>query len=204
MKIRQNVRHWASKKALTMPVVGAYTHEKLVDLHTGVFLDRADAAHREDRRDHLDDFFDATMDSYLAALEAGYPEAEAREITHVQGNFDFYNHGWTEMMEFPSDELEAHYERYADFFEAHDITIDDPLGAFRPPEGVADAPSTPEKLSAPEHPHAEGGFADDVYVEGPDGEVRVGGGEEPAEVPVERAMGVDPEDVPDGAAGGES
>jgi hypothetical protein len=197
MKIRQNVRHWASKRALTMPVVGEYTHDKLVSLHTRVFLDRAAPAHRADREAHLEDFFDATMDTYLAALEAGYPEAEAREITHIQGNFDFYNHGWTEMMEFPADEVEAHYDRYADFFAAHDITIDDPLGAFRPADGVADAPSTPENLDAPEHPHAEGGFADDVYVEGPDGEVRVGGGEEPDDVDVAVAPGVDERQVPD-------
>ena len=197
MKIRQNVRHWASKRALTMPVVGEYTHDKLVDLHTRVFLDRAAEQHREDRRAHLDDFFDATIDAYLAALQAGYPEAEAREITHVQANFDFYNHGWTEMMEFPTDEVEPHYERYREFFAAHGITIDDPLGEFRPDEGITEAPSTPERLDDPEHPHAEGGFADDVYVEGPDGELRVGGGEEPEEVAVEEAMGVDAQDVPD-------
>jgi hypothetical protein len=196
MKIRQNLRHWASKRALTMPVVGDYTHEKLVGLHTRVFLERAAEDDREERRAHLEDFFDATIDAYLAALQAGYPEAEAREITHVQANFDFYNHGWTEMMEFPTDEVEPHYERHRDFFEAHDITIDDPLGEFRPTEGIAEAPATPGTLDDPEHPHAEGGFADDVYVEGPDGEVRVGGGEEPDDVAVEEAVGVDEDAVP--------
>ncbi|WP_159901775.1 DUF6149 family protein [Salinirussus salinus] len=195
MKIRQNVRHWAAKKALTMPVVGEYTNDKLVDIHTGVFLDRAEERRREERRAHLDDFFDATMDTYVAALEAGFPEAEAREITHAQANFDFYNHGWTEMMEFPADEVEAHYDRYEGFFREHGITIDDPLGEFRPAGGIAGAPSTPEKLDDPVHPHAEGGFADDVYVETADGEVVVGGGEEPEEVEVDRAPGVDPEDA---------
>ena len=194
MKIRQNVRHWAVKKALTMPVVGEYTNDKLVDIHTGVFLDRAEQAHREERRDHLNDFFDATMDTYVAALEAGFPEAEAREVTHAQANFDFYNHGWTEMMEFPTDEVEEHYDRYEGFFGEHGITIDDPLGEFRPAAGVTHAPSTPEKLDDPEHPHAQGGFADDVYVETDDGEVVVGGGEKPEEVDVDRAPGVDPED----------
>jgi hypothetical protein len=194
MKIRQNVRHWAAKQALTAPVVSGYVNDKLVNIHTDVFLDRAEEAHREQRRDHLDDFFDATMDTYLAALEDGYPEAEAREITHAQANFDFYNHGWTEMMEFPADEIEDHYERYGKFFEQYDITIDDPLGEFRPADGIAEAPSTPEKLDNPEHPHAEGGFADDVYVETGDGEVLVGGGEEPDEVDVTDAPGV-PEDA---------
>ena len=195
MKIRQNVRHWASKKALTMPVVGQKTNDWLVNLHTRVFLDKAAEGRTEERRGHLDDFFDATMDTYVAALEAGFPEAEAREITHIQANFDFYNHGWTEMMEFPADELVDHYERYRGFFERYGITIDDPLGGFRPPEGVANAPSTPEKLDDPEHPHAEGGFADDVYVETDDGEIVIGGTEEPENVTVDRAPGVDPDDV---------
>jgi hypothetical protein len=194
MKIRQNVRHWAAKQALTAPVVGEYVNEYLVDLHTDVFLDRAAKTHREQRRAHLDDFFDATMDTYVQALRDGYPEAEAREITHIQANFDFYNHGWTEMMEFPSDELEHHYERYGKFFEAYDISIDDPLGQFRPEDGIAEAPSTPENLADPEHPHAEGGFADDVYVETADGEVVVGGGDEPDEVDVSDAPGV-PDDA---------
>jgi len=191
MKIRQNVRHWAAKQALTLPVVGKKVTDRLVSLHTGVFVDKADPERAEERRDHLDDFFDATMDTYVAALDAGFTEAEAREITHVQANFDFYNHGWTEMMEFPADELETHYERYAEFFERHGITIDDPLGEFRPADGIADAPSTPEKLDDPEHPHAEGGFADDVYVETGEGEVVVGGTEEPDDVGVEQAPGVE-------------
>ena len=191
MKIRQNVRHWAAKKSLTTPVVGNVVRNKLVDLHTSIFLDKADETHREERRDHLDDFFDATFDAYVEALETGFTEAQAREITHIQANFDFYNRGWTEMMEFPSDELETHYERYADFFRRHDITIDDPLGEFRPPEGIADAPATPEKLDDPEHPHAEGGFADDVYVEDDEGNLVVGGQDEPGDVDVADAPGID-------------
>jgi hypothetical protein len=99
------------------------------------------------------------------------------------------------MMEFPADELEAHYDRYREFFERYDITIDDPLGDFRT-RTVPSAPSTPEKLDAPEHPHAEGGFADDVYVEDAEGELRIGGREEPDDVDVDAAPGlqdVDPE-----------
>ena len=190
MKIRQNVRHFASRKALELPVVSNIVKDKLVSMHTDIFLQKADPDHREDRRDRLDAFFDATMDTYLTALQEGAPEAEAREITHIQANFDFYNHGWTEMMEFPGDELDDHYERYETFFERHGITIDDPLGEFEPAGGIPDAPSTPEKLEEPEHPYAEGGFADDVYVEGPDGEVRVGGQEEPDDVDVSDAPGV--------------
>ncbi|MFC4248987.1 DUF6149 family protein [Natribaculum luteum] len=194
MKIRQNVRHFASRKALETPVVRSVAVSGLVRLHTKVFLDKADAAHRDERKAHLDAFFECTMDTYLQALTEGYSEAEAREITHIQANFDFYNHGWTEMMEFPADELEDHYDRYRDFFETWGITIDDPLGEFRDRE-IPAAPSTPEKLDDPEHPHAVGGFADDVYVEGPDGELRVGGQDEPEDVDVSKAVGVDEDDL---------
>jgi len=189
MKIRQNLRHWAAKSALTTPVIGDLAHDKLVDMHTTIFLNKADEDHREDRREHLDDFFDATMYTYVAALEASYTEAEAREVTHIQANFDFLNHGWTEMMEIPSDEIEEHYRRYEDFFTSHDITIDDPLGDFHPEDGVADAPETPERLAEPEYENAIAGFADDVYVETEDGEMIVGEGAEEPE-------GVDPSDAP--------
>ncbi|MDB2236921.1 DUF6149 family protein [Halorubrum ezzemoulense] len=196
MKIRQNIRHWAAKKALTTPVVGDVANDKLVDLHTSIFLNKADEDRREERRDHLDSFFDATMDTYVAALEAGFPEAEAREITHVQANFDFFNHGWTEMMEIPGDELEAHYRRYESFFTDFGITIDDPLGEFRPPEGLAEAPETPGKLDEPEYENALAGFADDVYVETDDGETVVGGGaEEPEEVDPATAPGLDEDEA---------
>lgn len=204
MKLNQNVRHFAAKKALTLPVVGDLVSDKLVDLHTGVFLKKADESRREERREHLDGLFDATMDTYVAALEAGYTEAEAREITHVQANFDFFNHGWTEMMEFPTDELEAHYERHAEFFEPYGITIADPLGSFAPPGGIPEAPSTPEKLENPVHPHAEGGFADDVYVQGPDGELLVGGHDEPDDVDLASAPGVSPDEAESAEGAGEA
>ncbi|WP_435197198.1 DUF6149 family protein [Natronomonas sp. EA1] len=195
MKIRQNVRHWAAKQALTAPVIGDIATEKLVDMHTKIFLKKADEGRRAERRAHLDDFFDATMDTYVAALEAGYTEAEAREITHIQANFDFFNHGWAEMMEFPGDELDTHYDRYVEFFRAHDITIDDPLGDFRPAGGIADAPATPEKMADGEFENAVAGFADDVYVETPEGMQKGGDAEEPGDVDVSAAPGLDDEDA---------
>ena len=192
MKIVQNPRHWASKKALTTPVVRGVVTYALVKMHTRIFLRKTAEPNREPRRDHLDSLFEATMDSYLAALEGGYTEAEAREITHVQANFDFFNHGWTEMMEIPGDELEAHYRRYEAFFVEHGITIDDPLGSFGPPGGLASAPATPEKLDAPEYENAIAGFADDVYVETPDGRTVAGGDtDEPDAVDPSDAPGVD-------------
>ncbi|SFG53509.1 hypothetical protein SAMN04488063_2337 [Halopelagius inordinatus] len=199
MKIRQNIRHFAAKKALTMPVVGDIATEKLVDMHVRIFGEKADPARREEREPRMEAFFDCTFDTYVRALEEGFTEAKAREITHVQANFDFYNHGWTEMMEFPADELEDHYERYRDFFERYDIDIADPLGDFRTRE-IPDAPSTPERLDDPVHPHAEGGFADDVYVEDESGEIRVGGRDEPEDVDVSVAPGVQESDVDEESA----
>lgn len=174
MKIAQNVRHFATKQALTLPVVSERMHDWLVDLHVDVFVERADDDRTEERRAHLEAFFDATIDMYLAALEAGYPEAEAREITHVVGSFDFYRHGWTEMMEFPADEIDAHYERYAAFFDAHGISVAEPLGEFAPADGLPDAPATLERLDDAEFSNAESGYADDVYVRTADDDVRKG------------------------------
>ncbi|OAQ52288.1 hypothetical protein HTG_11745 [Natrinema mahii] len=189
MKLRQNAKHFAYRKALETPGIRSVANSGLVRLHTKIFTGKADPARAEERKEHLDALFDATMDTYLRALQEGYSEAEAREITHIQANFDFYNHGWTEMMEIPVDELEAHYDRYGEFFERWDVTIDEPLGQFAPPAGLPEAPSTPELLDDPDHPHAEGGFADDVYVETDDGELVVGGQEEPEDVDVSQAVG---------------
>ncbi|MFB6072104.1 MAG: DUF6149 family protein [Halobacterium sp.] len=182
MKISQNVRHFASRKALEIPGVRDVVRSKLVDLHTRIFLEKAPEADREARRDHLDGFFDATMDMYLAALQEGYTEAEARETTHIVATFDFYNHGWAEMMEFPPDELSEHYQRYADFFDRHSVSVDDPLGEFRPADGVPDAPTTPERLDDADFENADAGYEDDVYVETEDGDVKRGDVEEPDDV----------------------
>mgnify|MGYP005848346645 CR=1 FL=1 len=198
MKIRQNLRHWAAKKALTTPVVGDIANDKLVDMHTKIFLEKADAAHREDRRAHLDGFFDATMDTYVAALQAGFTEAKAREITHIQANFDFFNHGWTEMMEIPGEEFEAHFRRYETFFKRHGISVDDPLGEFRPAGGIPSAHETPEQRDGPAYENAIAGFADDVYVEDDTGSVEAGGEtDEPADVDPSEAPGVDKTDLAD-------
>ena len=197
MKLRQNLRHWAAKKALTTPVIGDVANDKLVDLHTKIFLEKADESAREDRRAHLDGFFDATMDTYVAALEAGFTEAEAREITHIQANFDFFTHGWTEMMEIPAEEFEAHFRRYEDFFKRYGISVDDPLGEFEPVGGVPSAPETPEKRDQPAYENAIEGFADDVYVQDDSGTVHRGGTDEPSAVDPSDAPGIDEADVAD-------
>lgn len=193
MKIRQNARHWATKQALTLPGLRSLVHTGLVRLHTNIFLGKADEEHRTDRKAHLNGLFDGTIDAYTAALKEGYSEAEAREITHIQANFDFYNHGWVEMMEIPVSEIGEHYERYESFFASHDITVEEPLGEFRPTE-LPDAPATPDRLAERDgyldQPNAVGGYADDVYVEGEDGEVTAGGTDEPEDVELGNAVGV--------------
>ncbi|MGM0605810.1 MAG: DUF6149 family protein [Halobacteriota archaeon] len=197
MKLRQNPRHWAAKKALTTPGVSSIANYSLVKLHTKIFLGKAPQSRQGERKAHLDAFFDATMDAYVAALQAGYSEAQAREITHLQANFDFFNHGWTEMMEIPADEFEDHYRRYDEFFAEHGITIDDPLGEFRPADGIASAPETPEKLDDPEYENAVAGFSDDVYAQVPDGELVPGGTAEPDDVDPTAAPGVSSLDADD-------
>ena len=189
MKIRQTVRHFATRKALQTPVVGARVHDWLVDFHSEVFLDRAPEERRAERRDHLDALFDGTVDLYQDALEAGYTEAEAREITHIVANFDFYDHGWASMLEFPPEEVEDHYERYRDFFERHGVAVERPLGEYTPPGGLPEAPATPERLAG-EAEHAEGGYADDVYVEDGTGSGSAGGQDEPEDVDTTDAPGV--------------
>ncbi|MFB6136763.1 MAG: DUF6149 family protein [Halobacteriaceae archaeon] len=166
MKLRQTARHVAARRALEAPVVGDVVHDRLVDLHVRIFAERAPEDAREARRPHLEALFDGTVDAYLAALQEGFSEAEAREVTHVMANVDFHRHGWTEMLEFPPEEVDEHLARYADFFEEHGVSVDDPLGDFEPEDGLPDAPATPERLEGEASaPNAEGGYADDVYVE---------------------------------------
>lgn len=171
MKIRQTIQHFAAKQSLTLPIVGDKVREKLVEMHTRVFLERAPEARRDERRERLDAFFDATMDAYLTALDEGFTEAKAREITHIQANMEFYRKGWIEMMEFPPEELETNVERYADFFDEHSVSLADPLGTFAPDEPLPEAPATPEKRDGGETPYAEEGFADATYVVDEDGEL---------------------------------
>ncbi len=172
MKIRQTLRHVAAKQSLTLPWVGEKVRGKLVDLHVEHFLDRAPEEQQDTRRDRLRAFFDATMDTYLAALDHGYPEAKAREITHLQANLEFLLNGWTEMMEIPPGEVPEHVQRYAAFLDEHGISPQDPLGTFEPPNGLPWAPRTPEKLDDPDAPYAQAGYADATYVEDEDGTLR--------------------------------
>jgi len=196
MKIRQNVRHWAAKKALTTPVVGDVASDRLVDLHTSIFLNKADEDRREERRDHLDDFFDATIDTYVAALEAGFREAAAREITHVQANFDFFH------PRLDGDDGDPG-RRTGD-------TLSPVRGVFpRPRDHGRRSPRRvpagrrrrtcavdPGAACGVAYENAVAGFADDVYVETGDGETVVGGDiEEPEDVDPATAPGLDEDEA---------
>ncbi len=172
MKIRQTVQHFAAKKALTLPLVGEKVRAKLVEMHTRIFLERASEERRDERRAHLDAFFEATMDIYLAALDDGFTEAEAREITHILANVELYRLGWVEMLELPASEIAEDFCRYEAFFEAHAITPERPLGTFEPETDIPEAPATPELREQGESPFAEAGYGGALYVEDAEGNVR--------------------------------
>ncbi|MDY6788532.1 MAG: DUF6149 family protein [Candidatus Nanohaloarchaea archaeon] len=183
MKIYQNSRHRATKKALQIPVIKQgltpVVRRSLVRMHTSTFLDRADPEHRENRTEYLQAMFGATIESYIKALEKGHTEAEAREISHIQANWEFWKNGWTEMMEFTGEEVEPHHKReaYQEFFGEYSISPENPLGILRP-EDMPDAERTPEKLENPEYPNANNEpwrYADDLYVETDKGLFKGGG-----------------------------
>ncbi|WP_435095782.1 DUF6149 family protein [Halarchaeum sp. P4] len=161
MRLYQTWRNYAAQLALGTPLE-SFVRSWLVDLHTDFFVEASerDAAARER---HLRAVFETSVDVYERALAEGYPESHAREITHIQGAFDFTNHGWGELLEFPPEERDAYYEKYRDFFERHDCTLADPFGEFAPDEGLPAAPETPDRLEG-ELPFAEAGYVDGIYL----------------------------------------
>ncbi|MFB6117638.1 DUF6149 family protein [Halosegnis sp.] len=181
MKITQTRHHWIAKRALTTPGIREVAERRLVSLHVDVFTDLSPPSRVAERREHLQALFDRLVDAYRAAV-ADQPEAAAREAIHVMANADFFEHGWTELMEIPGRELPAHFERHREFLDEHGVSQADPLGEFRG-EPLPEAPRTTEKLRNPTYPNAEPGYADAVYVEGADGEVHVGADRpEPADI----------------------
>ena len=163
MRIYQTWRNYIAQVTLErgVPFLSARVRSWLVQMHTDFF-----ATHSEtdvvERRPLFEALFDATIDVYLDALDEGFPEAQAREITHIQAAWVFSNHGWGELLEFPPEESKAYYERYADFFDRHGCSPEDPLGEFAS-DGLPDAPRTPERLNG-DYPFAEAGLDDGVYV----------------------------------------
>lgn len=163
MRLYQTWKNYVAHVGLGLPGVRRLVRKRIVDYHTAFFVERS-AQDVEAREAHLRALFDASVDVYERALAEGYPEAQAREITHIQATLDFHEHGWAELMEFPPGEMQAHFDRYREFFERHDCTIKDPFGEFAPEYGLPYAPETPDALDDGEFPFAEPGLADAVYV----------------------------------------
>ena len=134
-----------------------------------------------------------SIDETVARLSTAIDDAAAR-AQQTQAEFETVQ---SRVGELDAGEvgLDEHHDRFGDFFDRFGITIEDPLGAFAPAKGIPDAPATPEKLENTDQPNAEGGYADETYVDGPDGEVIVGGADDPDEVDVSDAPGVTPDDV---------
>lgn len=164
MRLFQTWKNYVAQVLLErdVPLVTELVREWIVDVHTDFFVEHSETD-AERRRERFDAIFDASIDVYLRALAEGYPEAKAREITHIQGSFEFQNLGWGELIEFPPDEREAYHERYEEFFDRYCCSPDRPFGEFTPPGGFPDAPSTPERMNG-DYPLADPGLTDDVYV----------------------------------------
>lgn len=173
MRLHQSWKNYVSQVLLEreVPVLSRLVRRWLVRVHVEEFVARSERD-GDARRDHLAALFDAAIDVYCRALEIGYPEAEAREITHILASWDFGNHGWGELVEYPPDEREAYYRRYQAFYDRHRMSPGDPLGDFRPAGGLPDAPGTPERMAG-DYPMAVAGLTDDVYVVREDWEVRL-------------------------------
>jgi hypothetical protein len=201
MRLYQTWKNYAAQVLLEreVPVVTDWVRRRLVALHTDFFVD-ASERDGEAREPRLRALFEATLDVYTRALAEGYPESEAREITHIQATWDFGNQGWGELLEFPPEEREAYRERYGDFFERHDCRPEDPLGEFAPAGGLPDAPTTPERMAG-EFPFAEPGLTDDVYVVAEETEVRLRCGDEPeSEEGADDDRTITPDATADGSA----
>ncbi|GGL54288.1 DUF6149 family protein [Halocalculus aciditolerans] len=170
MRLYQSWKNYVAQAALGVPVARHWTRSWLVDLHADFFVD-ASEVDAEARRAFFEALFDASVDAYEHALDEGYPEAEAREITHIMGTFAFTEKGWGDLVEFPPAERDAYYARYEGFFERYGVAPDDPFGDFTPPGGLPDAPETPERLDG-DFPLAEPGLTDDIYVPAPNVDAR--------------------------------
>jgi hypothetical protein len=173
MRLVQSWKNYLAQVLLQadLPVVTPWVRRWLVDVHTDFFVEHSETD-GEARREHFRALFDTTLDVYQQALREGYPEAKAREITHIQGSWDFIAHGWGELIEFPPEERDVYYERYREFYGRHGCSPADPLGEFAPAGGLPEAPETPERLNG-DYPLAEPDLEDDIYVVAEDVEVRL-------------------------------
>lgn len=179
MRIYQTWRDYAVQVALVrdLPVLAGVARRRVVDLHVERYLELSERDERE-REPHFRMLFETALDGYVRASKEGYPEANAREITHIQATWHFADLGWAELLEFPPREADDYYARYRDFYDRHGCSPSDPFGEFAPPGGLPDAPETPDRMDGA-FPLAEPGLADETYVLAPDLDDRLPGGDVP-------------------------
>lgn len=172
VKLSQTWRNYVCHVALDagIPLVTPMVRRYIVRVHTEYYVE-ASERDAEARRSLFDAFFDVSVDVYLRALKEGYPESQAREITHVTASWIFGNHGWGELVEYPPSERDAYHTRYSGFFERHGMAPDAPLGEFSPEDGLPDAPETPDRTG--DLPMASPGLTDGVYVDADEDELRL-------------------------------
>jgi hypothetical protein len=146
MKLSQSRYHFIAKRALTTPGLRRVAQSRLVDLHVDVFTDWSAPGRAAERQRYLSALSDALVDAYREGIEAGRPEAGARERVHVMANLAFHERGWTELLEFPPSEFGPHLERHREFRALHDGSPADPTGDFRSAP-LPPAPATPERAA---------------------------------------------------------
>lgn len=171
MKLDQGPKHLLARVLLTVPLARRVVRRRLVDVHVNVFAARSDGDATA-RRPRLRAVFDAAVDVYLAGLRDGYPEARAREATHLLAYVEFYRLGWTDLLGVPPAELGDHFERYRPFYERHGVSLSRPFGEFTPDGGFPDAPRA-DPWPDPTFAHAEEGFDDGVYTPAEPGRTHV-------------------------------
>lgn len=164
MRIYQSWRDYLAQIVLVKepPVLSRLLRRRLVTYHTDFYVEQSERD-ADARRPRFRATFEAALDAYVRATEEGYPEAQAREITHTMATWDFLNHGWGELIEFPPEEATAYYERYRGFYDRHGCSPESPFGEFAPDDGLPSTPETPDRLNG-DYPLAEPGLAGEVYV----------------------------------------
>ncbi|MFB6254631.1 MAG: DUF6149 family protein [Halobacteriaceae archaeon] len=150
MSLRSIVRHLVIWIALQIPGIQDILRQRFINVHTHRFLQRANKDH-DQRENHLNALFDQAFDLYRRAIQEGFSEREATEMVNIIANFDCYNHGWIEMMEFTETDIDQEFETYRGFFSDHGVSVGNPLGDFEPLDGIPDAPATPDQLDNPEY-----------------------------------------------------
>ncbi|MFB6253954.1 MAG: DUF6149 family protein [Halobacteriaceae archaeon] len=164
MRLYQTWKDYLTQIILThnIPLLSRLIRWYIINLHVKYFIEHSEQ-HATARKQFLDTLFDTALDVYVRASHEGYPEAQAREITHIQATWLFIQKGWGELIEYPPEETEQYYTRYQEFYDRYNCSPTDPFGDFTPPNGFPSAPDTPDRMNG-SYPLAEPGLTDDIYV----------------------------------------